>query len=1011
MSSVAASTNDRTVGQRKSWCFAPLAYVGATVLVAVVAGVFSFQTAYNVQTDTFRKEYATVSEAALVLLKKNLDSRFETARALASILSNTFVHTNHWPLAYLYGFDDIVQNMQPWAWLALCSFPIVLPVQVSKFEEFAYNQYANTYPGNSTAESDFGRGIFSLGKGSTCFTCDRYHDTTGEVTYDSPYRVLTPILQSVATHLMYNFHSDPDRGRTIDEVIACAEKTSNLNACGALTVPVQSLTSPQVVSIYLHPVYPALNQTVLVGLTATVFVWSDILGAIYKVDGTGLQCVVKAADISDTYTIAHGAAKLDGRRDLHSAKYDSYAMQSLITADSNVRSPVPNYTVVIYPTDEFVDQYRTGAPAVICAVVVTGVLVLSAMLASCLYFAWVRSSSIEAIALSRAKRQFVRYISHEIRTPLNAMSLGLELLTGELQVHASSPQDEQSEMKCGLELLTPPGAVDVKGTVGPRKCKEWLRLVNELTENSQCAVLLLDDLLCFEQLEYGDGEAGARAPPSEISVLPAWELLNKALQEFDVRMRLSGVELDRDCEFEDTTLPPTRMTSLHGLCVLGNESQLQRVISNLLSNALHYSHEGCHILVKARWFQGSRSERTSSSRTNGIAYNSLSPPHSTDVSWLSDGRVGMARAGVLHVEITDEGGGLTAKQTAQVFGKHSKFRFSKLQAGQGSGIGLFVCKLIADQHHASIEVVSDGPGHGSTYILEVPAFLPLSVSLLDHAADVLDGTADGRSNVAAMEGTREHVNRIEVGNVEQQGMAAGLESGGRQRHRTEADEVAETNATNPLQRYKKERPNSCDAADAVRLEARISPLLERTVGKGAAGSNQPTDRVQIPTSTAAGTEAPGQVRHKSDQSLNSSFRNKRILVVDDAPSNRKLLVRVLERSGHVCDQAQDGQVAVDMVRRVSEAGWGEGGAGQYDMVLMDFEMPVMNGPTATRALREMGCLCPIVGVTGNVLGADVDYFLAQGADAVLPKPLQLSALEAVWDEFVGACHCRAASDV
>jgi CheY-like chemotaxis protein len=92
-------------------------------------------------------------------------------------------------------------------------------------------------------------------------------------------------------------------------------------------------------------------------------------------------------------------------------------------------------------------------------------------------------------------------------------------------------------------------------------------------------------------------------------------------------------------------------------------------------------------------------------------------------------------------------------------------------------------------------------------------------------------------------------------------------------------------------------------------------------------------------------------------------------------------------------------------------GRGEGGAGQYDMVLMDFEMPVMNGPTATRALREMGCLCPIVGVTGNVLGADVDYFLAQGADAVLPKPLQLSALEAVWDGFVGACHCRTASDV
>ncbi len=46
----------------------------------------------------------------------------------------------------------------------------------------------------------------------------------------------------------------------------------------------------------------------------------------------------------------------------------------------------------------------------------------------------------------------------------------------------------------------------------------------------------------------------------------------------------------------------------------------------------------------------------------------------------------------------------------------------------------------------------------------------------------------------------------------------------------------------------------------------------------------------------------------------------------------------------------------------------------------------------------MGFTLPIVGVTGNVLCTDVDYFMAQGADAVLPKPLQLAALEAVWNK-------------
>jgi CheY-like chemotaxis protein len=64
-----------------------------------------------------------------------------------------------------------------------------------------------------------------------------------------------------------------------------------------------------------------------------------------------------------------------------------------------------------------------------------------------------------------------------------------------------------------------------------------------------------------------------------------------------------------------------------------------------------------------------------------------------------------------------------------------------------------------------------------------------------------------------------------------------------------------------------------------------------------------------------------------------------------------------------------------------------------DAILMDYEMPVMNGPSATARLRELGCACLIVGVTGNVLPQDVAYFIAQGAEAVLPKPVVLEDFE------------------
>jgi signal transduction histidine kinase/CheY-like chemotaxis protein len=973
MTSVAVTASDHSVKQRKFWRIVPSVFIGATVVITAVAGTFSYIITNDIQTQKFRKDYATVSEAALVLLKGSLDGRFETSRLLATILSNAFRNADQWPFAYLYGYDDIVGDMRPSAWIALSSLPIVWPSQVEEFEQFAYAQYARTYPGQSIGVSDWGKGIFSLGNDSTCFTCDRYHDTSGQVTYDSPYRVLTPVLQSAAPYMMMcNLHFNPVRGRAIDEIIACAHRGSNLQNCGALTEPIYSLVTGQVVSNYFHPVCPALNHTVLVGFTVTVFVWSDVLSASGELSVSGLQFVVKAGNVSDTFTVSHGTARLEGRQDLHSARYDSYAVQTSVSVSSAVHGPVPNYTVVIYPTEEFEAQYHNGTAGVICAIVVVGVLVLSALLASCIYFAWVRRANIEARALSRAKRQFVRYISHEIRTPLNTMSLGLNLLVQELKAQTGSAGDDQPETKCALELHTPPASGEQNmAAAGPRKCKEWMRLVNELIENSQCAVLLLDDLLCFEQLDCGDGDVDASAPPSEIAVLPAWELLNKALQEFHVRVRLSGVELDRDCEFEDTTLSSDRIERLHSLRVLGNESQLKRIISNLLSNALHYSQEGCHILVKARWVEGTRSERQAK-RTNSLRA-SQSPPHSTDVSWLSGGRVGLARAGVLHVEITDQGGGLTAEQTAQVFGKGSKFRFSKLHAGQCSGIALFVCKLIAEHHHASIEVVSEGPGHGSTYVLEVPAFVPLSVPRLPTVGPegglLLERAASECKDESVVTGEGGQSARSELRVTEQvRGAAAAEQHRGKQQEQQQQqpqDELKQDDAMGPQM-------------------GTVDPSLQQQVA--------PETKIGADSVPPVGSQAGG--KNIASPRNRGEFRNKRILVVDDAPSNRKMLVRVLAKSGHVCDQAQDGQVAVDMVKKVSEGG--------YDMILMDFEMPVMNGPTATRVLREMGCLCPIVGVTGNVLGADVDYFLAQGADAVLPKPLQLSALEEVWYGFADA---------
>lgn len=119
----------------------------------------------------------------------------------------------------------------------------------------------------------------------------------------------------------------------------------------------------------------------------------------------------------------------------------------------------------------------------------------------------------------------------------------------------------------------------------------------------------------------------------------------------------------------------------------------------------------------------------------------------------------------------------------------------------------------------------------------------------------------------------------------------------------------------------------------------------------------------------------------------------RILVVDDAPMNRKLLTRLLLKRGHTVDMAEDGLEALEKV--VSERKEGR----RYDTILMDFQMPVMDGPTAAQEIRKIGCDSFIVGITGNVLPQDIDHFKACGADGVLGKPFQVEELESMWIEY------------
>jgi CheY-like chemotaxis protein len=123
---------------------------------------------------------------------------------------------------------------------------------------------------------------------------------------------------------------------------------------------------------------------------------------------------------------------------------------------------------------------------------------------------------------------------------------------------------------------------------------------------------------------------------------------------------------------------------------------------------------------------------------------------------------------------------------------------------------------------------------------------------------------------------------------------------------------------------------------------------------------------------------------ESNKAQQETVRN--VMVVDDSGPTRKVVARLLRNAGYVCTEAVDGQDCMDKVLAM--------GKNPVHLILMDFEMPRMNGPTATARLRELGYRMPIVGVTGNVLAADKDFFIAHGANNVLHKPLSIEQLKA-----------------
>ncbi len=147
----------------------------------------------------------------------------------------------------------------------------------------------------------------------------------------------------------------------------------------------------------------------------------------------------------------------------------------------------------------------------------------------------------------------------------------------------------------------------------------------------------------------------------------------------------------------------------------------------------------------------------------------------------------------------------------------------------------------------------------------------------------------------------------------------------------------------------------------------VITIAVTNVAEAAVEKASPEASAKSPRAAVSHTTAPAVLRG-------------RVLVVDDAPDNQRLLKAILTKAGVTVDVAANGLEAVEAVQKTV-------GGTSFDLVLMDLQMPELDGVSAIRQLREQGFVLPIVALTAHALAEDRERCLAAGATGYETKPI------------------------
>ncbi|MBR3561887.1 MAG: response regulator [Oscillospiraceae bacterium] len=386
--------------------------------------------------------------------------------------------------------------------------------------------------------------------------------------------------------------------------------------------------------------------------------------------------------------------------------------------------------------------------------------------------------------------------------------------------------------------------------------------------------------------------------------------------------------------------------------------RLNQVLLNLLSNAVKYTPAGGHIAVR--------------------------------VSQLDSGD---AEHGRYEFRVKDNGIGMSPEFAARVFEAFEREKTSTVSGIQGTGLGMAITKSIVDMMGGEIRVETE-KGKGSEFIVSV-SFRLQSAAAPDRRIPELAGlhalvvdddfnTCDSATTLLTQIGLRP------------EWTLSGKEAVLRARQAHERGDGFRVFIVD----WKLPDLSGIEVARQIRAAVgEDSPILlmtaydwptikDEAIEAGVNGfCNKPLFLSEL---YGALTKVLGSVEEQKPQAEELapiSFAGRRLLLVDDIEMNREIAVAVLEMNDFEVEEACDGTEAVEKVTAAEP--------GYFDAVLMDVQMPTMNGYEATRAIRTSGtpnANIPIIAMTANAFDEDKKAALEAGMDGHVAKPVDVARL-------------------